>query len=183
MWIGANDVRDALEALASDPSGGETEKIVTGALAATFENLFRLLSAGAKSFLVLNIPNLAILPAVAGQEPPIPAIAEDLTDEYNFGLEELLRGLERQFPKSQFIRMNIFNLLDEVVDDPEDFDLSNVTDSCITPGVIVGAICKQPNQYLFWDFIHPTKKAHKIIAEQAEEILEDQAEEILEDDD
>jgi phospholipase/lecithinase/hemolysin len=35
-----------------------------------------------------------------------------------------------------------------------------VTDSCITPGLVAGAICRHPNSYLFWDFIHPTTQTH-----------------------
>ena len=51
------------------------------------------------------------------------------------------------------------------------FGFSNVTESCITPEVIRRAICSKPDEYLFWDGIHPTRIAHAILARRAEEIL------------
>ena len=67
---------------------------------------------------------------------------------------------------------DVFAGLEELVADPDLAGLTNVTDSCITPGVIIGAICLRPRKYLFWDFIHPTTKTHEYLSEQARATLE-----------
>jgi len=172
VWIGANDVRDAFEAFFVSP--GEADAIATKAIVATANGIIRLHRKGAKNFFVLNIPNLATTPAIAELGPPFTVIAEQLTEGYNLALErDVLDLLEQLFEGDiNIIRMDVFELLNTVVANPEAFGLSNVTDSCITPDVIPGAICKNPNQYLFWDFIHPTRKAHEIIAKEAENILD-----------
>jgi outer membrane lipase/esterase len=66
----------------------------------------------------------------------------------------------------------VFAGLEELVQQPDLAGLRNVTDSCITPGVIIRAICRRPDRYLFWDFVHPTAKAHKYLGEEVEAVLE-----------
>ncbi len=67
--------------------------------------------------------------------------------------------------------MDIFTLLDAVVDDPELYGFSNATDSCISPDVYQSVICKRPDLYVFWDAIHPSQHAHQVIAQHAAEII------------
>lgn len=168
LWIGSNDLRDAFVALGEDPA--EAEGIVQAALQATGDNIIRLYLAGARSFLVLNLPNLAITPAINTLTPQVRAAAELLSVQYNANLEEALLGLEALLD-IDIARLNVFRILNDAVADPAAVGLINATDSCITPGVIIGAICRRPNTYLFWDFIHPTTKAHRVLAEKAEESL------------
>ncbi|MCG7947415.1 MAG: SGNH/GDSL hydrolase family protein, partial [Candidatus Thiodiazotropha taylori] len=49
-----------------------------------------------------------------------------------------------------------------IADDPEAFKISNVEEACVMPDQRPSS-CKKPNRYLFWDGIHPTAKAHRII--------------------
>jgi len=50
---------------------------------------------------------------------------------------------------------------------PEEFGLTNVTDSCVTFGVLKDAFCKDRDEYFFWDPLHPTKKAQALMGELA----------------
>jgi phospholipase/lecithinase/hemolysin len=165
VWIGANDLRDALE----DPLNAGA--IVTAALQAIGAGLQQLYDAGARSFLVVNQPNLAIAPAINTQPPEVLAAARALSQLYHGGLEQILQGLEAQDAEIVIARLDVFTILDDAVADPASVGLTNVTDSCITPYVIVGAICRHPNQYLFWDYIHPTTQAHRLLSEDAATVL------------
>jgi phospholipase/lecithinase/hemolysin len=42
---------------------------------------------------------------------------------------------------------------------------------CITPGTIDHPFCEQPDEYLFWDYIHPTEKGHALLAWEAQQAL------------
>ena len=44
---------------------------------------------------------------------------------------------------------------------------AHVDTPCLTFEVTDGAFCQDRDDYLFWDAIHPTKKAHAILAEVA----------------
>ena len=57
-------------------------------------------------------------------------------------------------------------LLTDIVGDPEAFGLTDVTSACVTPN-IPPFICDRPDEFLFWDGIHPTKAVHDIIAQEA----------------
>ena len=68
-------------------------------------------------------------------------------------------------------RLDLFEFINSVVNDPSAYGLLNVTDSCLMPAVQVGAICDHPNSYLFWDGIHPTRAAHLLIANEALRVM------------
>ena len=171
VWIGSNDLRDALAALEGDQSGAATQSLIQAAVGATATGIQRLYGAGARSFLLLNLPNVGDTPALRAQGPVVQALGRQLAEGYNAGLASVLDQLD-DLPGIVIVRFDVFAGLDELVDNPALAGLTNVTDSCITPFVIIGAICRHPNRYLFWDFIHPTTRAHQYLSEQVQATLE-----------
>jgi phospholipase/lecithinase/hemolysin len=131
-----------------------------------------LWSSGARSFLVLNSPDLAIIPVVRAEGPVVQGAALQLSAAYNNGLNDALDFLEAMLPGIQIVRIDVFSLLDAVVASPEVFGLANVTDPCLTFGVVGRTTCSNPNRYLFWDGIHATTAGHEILAEAAADALD-----------
>jgi len=171
IWFGANDVRDALEALAIDPSGATSFGMVGAALQAIGDNTVALWSAGARTFLVPNVPNLALTPAVAAQPAQVRDVALQLSVAYNAGLAQLLGQLQAQLPGVRIVQFDIFSLLNGIVAAPGPYGILNVAEPCLRFGVLVDAICSDPRTYLFWDAIHPTTSVHRILAERAVTVL------------
>lgn len=164
IFIGGNDIRDALVALGADPTGTTSTALLTQALTSISGNILALYNlAQARRLLVLNAPNVALTPAVRLQGPPAAAAAMQLSIAFNAGLSTALDALE-SLPDIEIIRVDVFSLLNQIVTNPPP-GITNVTDSCLTPGVRRKAICADPDQYTFWDGIHPTKTVHTIIAE------------------
>ena len=170
IWIGANDLNDALNALAIDGTGATSQAILTEALGAVATNIQSLWLSGARSFLVLNIPNLALTPAVRAAGPAAEAAATFLTNAYNTGLNQALVGLGG-LPDIRFVRLDVDALLTAIVSDPAAVGLTNAEDACLTFGVVRDPFCRTPNRYLFWDGIHPTRAGHTIVAEAAARAL------------
>lgn len=166
VYLGSNDVRDALAALATDPSGATSGVILKAAIAALQDNILVLYAAGARHFMLPNAPNLALLPAVRLQGPQVQAAAEFLSVNFNLGLTQLLNGLEASVPV-KITRVDVFSLLTDVVAAPNSFGFTDVGHSCITPGTVRGAYCATPDTYLFWDGIHPTRSGHALLAQRA----------------
>ncbi|VAW80703.1 Phospholipase/lecithinase/hemolysin [hydrothermal vent metagenome] len=149
--------------------------------------------AGAKRFFVMNSPDLGLVPAITVLGSGASALGTKLSGLFNrllasgdtplpgsggFGICALtgvsihgLSVLESSLPGIEVMLFDVFSLLNEVVADPQVFHLSNGTDACITPGVIVGAICQKPQKYIFWDGIHPTAAMHRIVAHKAAALL------------
>jgi phospholipase/lecithinase/hemolysin len=157
--MGANDIRDAL--LSQDPS------LLYTAANAIAESMNVLREAGARKFLVWNAPNLGLTPAILGAGPVAVGAAQFLSSTFNFYLDTALALLPADIVVA---RLNVFEKLQAVVDNPQDFGLTQVAAACITPGVAPFA-CTNPDEYLFWDGIHPTRAAHAILAHEAAAVL------------
>ena len=170
VFFGGNDVRDALAALAFDASGATSSAILQGALAAVQDNLLRLYAAGARDILVANAPDLSLVPAVRLQGPAVQSAARFLAASYNTNLNALLDGLQAA-SGAPTARLDVFAVLNAVVATPQAFGFTEVEQPCITPGTTVQPYCKRPDQYLFWDGIHPTSAGHQVLANKAYQLV------------
>lgn len=174
LWFGGNDIRDALGALADDPTGATSNAILRAALGSIADNIVALYSAGARNLMVLNAPNIGQLPSVralGAQNPAIPVIAEQLSLAFNAGLASTLDSLQGLFADLHVVRMDTFTLINEIVADPAGSGLIDASEPCLTFGVVERAICALPNGHLFWDGAHPTSVGHGLVAEAALEAL------------
>ena len=51
------------------------------------------------------------------------------------------------------------------------YGFTNVTDSCVTFGTTQDAICKDRDEYFFWDPLHTTKRVNALLAEMFAQLL------------
>jgi len=170
IWIGANDLDDALGALQTDPSGATSMSIVQTALGTIADNIQTLWAAGARSFLIPNEPDLGLTPAVQLAGPAAAGAATQLSAAYNAGLTQVLGQLQA-LPQIQFKTLDVFTLLHTVVSNPKAYRIDDAQDACLTFFVVVDPVCERPYQYLFWDGIHPTVAGHEIVEDAAEQAL------------
>lgn len=167
VFIGANDARDAFTA-GGDPA------IVGASVTAISANIAALFASGARTFVVLNVPNLAITPAINDLPDPIPLLATLFTMAYNAALSTALDAVEPLVMSGggQIIRVDAFSLLNAVVaDGGAAAGLSNVTDACLTFGVSGRFMCNDANGHLFWDDAHPTRAGHAVFAAEIANVL------------
>lgn len=188
VWFGGNDIRDALLAflVAFETTivggGSEAEAFAAGqaaaggvifnAISAYMGNLAALASAGATNFLILNAPNVGVAPAVSGLGSDASLLAMQLSMTFNSALDSALDGFELTLPWVQVSRVDSFSIITHMVFNPETYGLSNTTEGCLTPMVKKGAICDNPDEYLFWDGLHPTRAGHELIAEQLMAVMD-----------
>jgi outer membrane lipase/esterase len=170
MWAGGDDLRDALEVLAVDPSGQASGVIIQQAVSSISTNLLTLYGAGARRFLVLNAPDIGLAPAVRLQGPVVQGAASFLSSQFNSGLAQALAGLD-SLPGVEIVRLDVFTLLHDIVAAPANFGLTDVQDPCIELNTFVHAFCTKPDQFFFWDGIHPTVAGHRIVAKYANAAL------------
>lgn len=165
--MGGNDVRDALVAY---PTGHEP--ILGQALASIAATVGRLHAAGARNFLVWSAPNPALTPAIRRLDSISPGagqLATGLTQYFNLYLGNVLAQLSAVYGIG-IARLDAYGLLTELVANPGQFGLVDVTTACVTPNVAPFA-CRNPDEFLFWDGIHPTAAVHGIIAQRVASVL------------
>jgi outer membrane lipase/esterase len=159
MFVGSNDVRDAL--VARDPV------IIECALYSIYTNIMALVYAGATDFLIPNVPNLGMVPAVVLQGEEARQAATEASYFFNLQLESILSGIEEStYGQVKFHRVDTFYLITQV---PTTHPGLNATDACID--IFTGTVCEPASSYLFWDGIHPTQTGHAILAEEAARVL------------
>ena len=162
--LGGNDIRAAF----ANPA------VIGLAVEAVVRNIRVLHAAGARTFLVWNVPNLGTTPAFqrlnALVAPGIAAGATGLSMLYNAQLAQGLASVAA-LKDIELIQFNAFESLQQVQANPQRFGLADATNACIQPNVPAFGFpsaapfrCAQPDRHLFWDGIHPTRAGHAIIA-------------------
>lgn len=171
VFIGGNDIFDAVFALTLDSSGITSALVISNAVESVATQIMRLSMAGARNIVVLNSPDLGATPAVKLADAmfsPVPgaliAAATGYSLAYNGGLLANLGSV----PGIEII--DIYTEFNNLIDNPEEFGLTNSTDVCVMPEQQPYA-CKSPDDYVFWDGVHPTKAAHGILANVVTEAL------------
>jgi phospholipase/lecithinase/hemolysin len=155
VYAGSND-------LITNPSGGPA------AAASLAGSIGRLYDAGARQVLVPNLPSLGLVPRVNG-DPILRGAADAATAQFNAALAASLDGLGAASPGLTLYRLDVAGLFDDIVADPAAFGLANVTNSA-APGLHIGdasyntsLVVPNPDQYLFWDDLHPTRAGHALL--------------------
>lgn len=131
-----------------------------------------LITAGARQFLVLNLPLLGNTPRYNGS-----ATTHDQyntrSQQYNTALATMLDTVQVAHPTVSIFRLDVAAFFSQLIANPTLFGVTNVTDSA-APGLVPGAtsyntslIVPNPNEYVFWDDLHPTKAVHAILAQRA----------------
>lgn len=171
VWLGGNDVRDALQALAQDPTGKASAFILQQAVFSIRDSLISLYGSGARKFLIPNAPDIGLTPAVRLLGPAAQGAASFLSKQFNDGLELMLKGTEAGLGV-EITRLDVFGIIQEVVAAPAASGLTNAKDPCIRLNLTANAYCDNPGRFLFWDGIHPTAAGHRILARRAHQALD-----------
>lgn len=168
-WGGSNNLQDLIAGRTIDALGNPIPSLTT-----TVSDIQRAITAlydeGARSFLVPNVPDLALTPRVRESGGAAMAGARFLSVTFNHLLDIALRELETNLNGLDIIAFDTFSALNDIVADPARYGLSNTTDRCYSGDDLGfaggGAICGAPDEYLFWDGIHPTSAVHGILGRQ-----------------
>ena len=173
IWIGSNDVADAL--FAPNPA-----EIIGAAVQNTLAQIQRLYVHGARHFLIPNMPDFALTPRVLDVVSVYPVPVQQFLLQnismasvgYNQALVGNLAYMQSLFTDMDVINLDVFSILNDITANPETYGLEIVDEACIVPETRGQAYCSNQGRYLFWDAQHPTKKGHSIIAEAAKMAIE-----------
>ena len=110
---------------------------------------------------------LALLP------PPVAAAQRaqirGLSMAYNGGLASTLGTLEQLYTGLDIVAFDAFSNLDEIVANAAAYGFTTTTDRCSTGDDTGftggGTVCANPDDYLWWDGIHPTSALHAILGQ------------------
>jgi outer membrane lipase/esterase len=151
---GGNDARDALNAIGGCSGNASCINDIFSSTAAIYgtyieKTVTKLESVGARNIVVWTVPDVGVTPAILASGAS--ALGSLLASTMNSTLVNDLSKLNVDI-------FNLFGLMDNIVGNPGDFGLTNVTDACAQ------FVTCDPSKYLFWDGIHPTSAGQQIIS-------------------
>ena len=160
LWGGGNDLFDDYSA-----------QSVTNTATRVGMLIIRLANAGARNFLVPNVPALGAVPNSFG-DPNRVAGLDQASASYRTQLSSAIGSVVRGFAGNG-ITIHVYNLdvwlsMVRVLGQPAHYNFVNAIDSAR------GASGVNPDQYLFWDDIHPTTGGHHELANEANRLLSGQ---------
>lgn len=192
VFIGGNDVRSARSVAVA--SFAQAKLIVQAAANEVRQAIETLAQAGARSFLLINAPNVGALPetrliADAINDPKLVKrtrklsnlyrkelhkIAEDLGDDDDND-DEYYNGDENELNIAEF---DLFKFFNKLLKKAGKLGFTNTTDPCFSqqtlsfhPDCNFGA---NFDQFIFFDEIHPTARVHALIGDALFQALEEQ---------
>jgi outer membrane lipase/esterase len=115
-----------------------------------------LITAGAQSIMVLNVPDVGAAPVAP---PGFESTLTGLSALYNGNLAAGLAGLDQNI----VTLVDLFTIGQTITANVGSNGLDNVSDACLS----TSGICATPDTYLYWDALHPTTAAHALIADAA----------------
>ncbi|MEO8439745.1 MAG: SGNH/GDSL hydrolase family protein [Spartobacteria bacterium] len=161
VWGGGNDLFD-------DDSSDNVIATASN-VADLVEQLAR---AGVVSILVPNVPPLGLVPNYKDDPDKATALnaaSAQYRAELNGQLDAAVSNLAADGITITLYRLDVYGLFYRLAANPGDYGLVNISDSAQGESV-------DPDEYLFWDDIHPTTAGHYQIAAAAFDLLSGTAE-------
>ena len=156
VWGGGNDLFDNDSSSNVSATAGRMAMMIS-----------KLANAGARRFLVPNVPPLGGLPRYSGD--PVARDAKnrasaDYRSQLNASLDSVVSTLAAQGIDIEIDRLDVWSLFVRFVSDPARYGFTDM----MTPAQGEDV---DPDKYLFWDDIHPTTAGHYQIALEANRVL------------
>ncbi|KAI4357704.1 hypothetical protein L6164_001638 [Bauhinia variegata] len=96
-----------------------------------------------------------------------------MVKKYNMGLETMLKDYPRVYRPTVVAYGAVYKIVQELRSVPNQYGFTEVSAACCGAGTLGGMqqcgkdgykICKNPNEFLFWDSFHPTEHAYEFIS-------------------
>ena len=131
---------------------------------------------GASRFLILNLPDLGIIPVARLMDDDEHILSKTLTRDsrqFNRLLDTHMDDLQTEYGFS-IMRLDIYELIHNISDNPNLYRMKDVEHACYQ-GKMHDAnpalVCHDPDAFLYWDEVHPTHTGHKYIAAAAKTVI------------
>jgi len=165
VWGGANDFIESF----SSATGPINPALSADTLVTSLETLAKR---GGREFIVPNLPPLGESPFIRGLGiPGLSAAANQWTAVFDAELAADVGNFQSDHPGTIVVPVDVAGLFQQATQPGNPFGFVNTTDAVgpLVPGTVflAGITATDPQDYLFFDGVHPTSKTHQILGMQA----------------
>jgi len=169
IFIGGNDIYDALVSGNINAANMTIQTAITNIKNA----ITALTQMGARSFMVMDAPNIAFLPetkiiAAVTNNPELLTQATQLSERFNEQLHNMIKQIKHEEDIS-ITEFKLNKLFTKLLKKATKLGFSNSSDACFStvtytfhPDCDFGA---NFDQFFFFDEVHPTARVHKLVGE------------------
>jgi phospholipase/lecithinase/hemolysin len=158
VWGGSNDLLDKPDSTTVAETASNVSGIIT-----------RLAKAGARNFLVPNVPPLHLTPNYAkdAKAGDLARVSAEYRDALSVALDNVQTTLAAGSPSItvNIYRLDVYSFFLRIYGNPNPYGITNVTDPA------QGEDKANPDRYLSWDGLHPTTIGHYLLAAEAYTVL------------
>ncbi|MBX9703078.1 MAG: SGNH/GDSL hydrolase family protein [Silvanigrellaceae bacterium] len=169
IWIGANNYLDKYnEPILMTETGQKNDNLdfVRDTVFDIRQSLELLYKNGGRNFLVPNLPDLGKTPWAKSEN--LVEVFSYLTKEHNRVLAETIDDFKKLFPSAKIALLDVAAFFNDQYLIEQTFGIKNITSPCYSGGYTgtkdTSKVCSNPNDYLFWDTLHPTAKGHCMLS-------------------
>ncbi|KFK41537.1 hypothetical protein AALP_AA2G142100 [Arabis alpina] len=140
----------------------------------TIDQIYKL---GARRIAVFSLGRVGCVPARALiPEAPTDKCFDKMTDmakNFNKKLEDIVNKIPTKFPGAKAVFGSVDGITHTFQTYPSRFGFKDVSNACCGEGKLGGTmqcgkesynICNNSNEFLFWDFYHPTERTYQLIS-------------------
>ncbi len=175
VWMGSNNYL----AIPDEP-----EKAVDDVIWGIKNNIERLIAKGAKHIMVINLPDLGVIPAARDFDAI--DILSYCSKRHNELLVKTVDQLQANYPEVQWVYYDVNELLNDMLANPANYGYTNVNDTCyeeminhpssksilnLVSSVKLAAKKDACTGYMFFDPVHPAEPAHVVMADKIYNLL------------
>jgi outer membrane lipase/esterase len=155
LWAGANDIFQTATVY--------DQAAINNSALQMRNSLLMLSGLGARTIIIMNLPDLGRTPAYAGG--PGAGLATIATNAYNTAQDtQITAARAAAAPGTNIIRVNANAISAQILANPLAFGFTNVTSQCVMTAACIGGNAAAQAGYFFWDSVHPTTSAHALFA-------------------
>ncbi len=145
-----------------------------------------LIKHGARKIVIWTVPDVTVTPTFRIMKFPkvivstLRAMYKHQVKRQNKKISDSVKILRRKYSHAQIELFDAYTFLNGVIENPGTFGFENTTDPCVDSfgGFDLQGnmqdhidINHDPETHLFWDWVHPTAKGQRIIAEEIYKLL------------
>ncbi|KAK7354160.1 hypothetical protein VNO80_19618 [Phaseolus coccineus] len=175
--LGSNDfINNYLMPVYSDSWKYNDETFVDYLIGTLREQLKLLHGLGARQLMVFGLGPMGCIPLqrVLSTSGDCQDRTNKLAIRFNKGGSKLIDELEKELPNSSFRFGDAYDVVNDVISNPNKYGFQNSDSPCCSFGNIRPALtcipasklCKDRSKYVFWDEYHPSDRANELIAKE-----------------
>ncbi len=185
FWAGGNDIFGAVKE--KNATAASVKKAATDAVTNLNTQIRTLISKAENgkplSILWADVPSLDRTPFAKSLKQDLVTALGDASKAFRNAWTDAIKAILKDAPGTTIYGLDIYTLMNNLLDGKMAFKPANTTDNIITTGTNFsgktfapsrnGAVKDgiDPDTFVFWDEIHPTSKIHSLIGDAAFELI------------